>query len=87
MEKKVELDNVLEKYIDSVEEIKLDEDVSQALFNDIGGFVQSDDMNKFQSFFIYLQDIIRQKSKKNMELTPLIGMIGRVIDEIRKIGD
>ena len=79
-------DKMVEKYVEK-EAIAttLDEDVAMALTNDITGFLQADDMNKFQSFFMYLQEILRQKAKKNMELTPLIGMMGRVIEEIRKI--
>ena len=65
---------------------KLDEDLAMALTNDISGFVQSDDMNKLQRFFMYLQEVMRNKASKNMELNPLVSMIGRVIEEIKKIG-
>ena len=83
----MDLDKIVNKYVDaSPTQEKLDEDLAMALTNDISGFVQSDDMNKLQRFFMYLQEVMRNKASKNMELNPLVSMIGRVIEEIKKIG-
>ena len=87
MEDKKNVSELVGKYLEvTAYKAPVNEDITNSLANDISGFVVSNDLNKFESFFMYLQDVLRQKAKANTEFNPLIRMMDRVIDEIRKIG-